>query len=180
MEDFYYRILPREGYIFGAVAYAGSKPAGFVAATLDSEGFMKAALCKHFLSAAWVVSCSLLRDPRRVTAVWEAFRIMMSRSPPEAGALTAEALSLGVLPEFRRSASCLDLAGELMKYVSSVFERRGIAVARLIVNADNTRAQRCFERMGWKLARTGIPGWRTPSVEFVWRPVSQAKRRKDR
>ena len=36
MERFYYKVLPKQGLIFGAVAYVDGRAAGFVSATYDS------------------------------------------------------------------------------------------------------------------------------------------------
>ena len=37
MERFYYKRLPKQGLIFGAIAYVDGHPAGFVSATYDSD-----------------------------------------------------------------------------------------------------------------------------------------------
>src|SRR5437868_15493364 len=44
MENFYYRVLPREGLVFGAVAYVDRQPAGFVAAAHDRAGCLRSGL----------------------------------------------------------------------------------------------------------------------------------------
>ena len=76
LRRFYYRDLPRMGLIFGQVAYVNGQPAGFIVATHDSWGFMRTAVRKHFLRVAFVMTWSVLRDPRRLGAIWEALQIM--------------------------------------------------------------------------------------------------------
>ncbi|NJO12551.1 MAG: hypothetical protein HC872_02790 [Gammaproteobacteria bacterium] len=56
MQKFYYSALPRLGLIFGAVAYVDEAPAGFIVATADSSGFMRA-------PAPGVVAVVLDHDP---------------------------------------------------------------------------------------------------------------------
>lgn len=74
-ERFYYKDLPELGQVFGAVAHVDGRAAGFVTATHDSNGFMRAALRQRGLRIAWFIGTALLADPRRILAVWEASRI---------------------------------------------------------------------------------------------------------
>lgn len=75
----YYDILPREGLISGAVAYVDGQPAGFIVATPDSARFMRIALRSHWWRI-WVIGISVLREPKRLAAIWEAEQIMRSRT----------------------------------------------------------------------------------------------------
>src|SRR5712691_3658318 len=101
MENFYYRVLPREGLAFGAVAYVNEQPAGFVAATHDRNGFMRTAVRHYWPHLLWVIGVSVLTAPKSLGAIWQAWRVMSSRRRAEGGEPEGEILSLGVLPAYR-------------------------------------------------------------------------------
>lgn len=172
MERFYYRLLPRAGLISGAVAYVDGEPAGFIVATHDSAGFMRAGLRRHGLALLWVVSTSLLASPARLPAVLEAWRLMRSRPSPPGTATAGEILSLGVVPEYRGSrflrASGIQIAIDLLERAVEDLRARGRRQIRAVVDRDNTAAKLFYHGRGWTLTRDSVEGWRTPSVEFLW------------
>jgi len=168
-EQFYYKELPEMGLIFGAVAYVGSRAAGFVAATHDSNGFMAAALARMPLRVAWLVATALVADPRRILAVWETLRIKRDRERSSEGLGKAEILSLGVLPEYR-SHSGLNIARDLVQSVMETFQASGAMRVCAVIDADNQPSLRFFEKLGFRRGRDRLPGWRRPSVEVVWEP----------
>jgi ribosomal protein S18 acetylase RimI-like enzyme len=172
MEQFYYHILPREGLICGAVAYIDGQPAGFIVATPDSSSFMKIALRRHWWRLIWVIGTSVLRDPKRLAAIWEAWQIMRSLKPSDIGELEGELLSFGVLPAYRNPKfirqSGLQISQDLFHRAVTQIQAAGICQIRAIVEADNTAAKLFYHGLGWHLDRTQVPGWRIPSVEFVW------------
>jgi ribosomal protein S18 acetylase RimI-like enzyme len=171
MQQFYYRILPRERLISGAVAYVDRQPAGFIVATQDSAGFMRSALRRHWLYLSWVLALSVLRQPiKRLGAIWEALQIMRHQ-PAEAGVMSAELLSFGVLPEYRSPRfirqTKLQVSKELFDAAVNQLKAEGVSRIRAIVDADNTPAKLFYHSLGWYVERSNVPGWRTPSVEFV-------------
>jgi ribosomal protein S18 acetylase RimI-like enzyme len=166
-EHFYYKDLPEMGLIFGAVAYLGGRAVGFVAATHDSNGFMATALARMPLRVAWFVARALLADPRRILAVWETVRIKRDRERSAEGLGKAEILSLGVLPEYR-SHSGLNIARDLVQSVMETFQTSGATRVCAVIDADNQPSLRFFEKLGFRLGRARLPGWRRPSVEVVW------------
>jgi ribosomal protein S18 acetylase RimI-like enzyme len=171
MERFYYSILPREGLIFGAVAYVDDKPAGFAVATHDSAGFMRTALRRGWRRLGVVIGLSILVKPTRIAALWEAWRIMSTRPRVESTERQGEAISLGVLPEYRGPRfvreTGLRISVDLMRNTLSQLRARGVRAVRTIIDADNTPSKLFHQRFGWTLARRRVPGWRTPSEEFV-------------
>jgi len=168
-EEFYYKDLPEMGLLFGAVAYVEGRAAGFVAATHDSDGFMAAALARKPLRAAWIVATALVAGPRRIVAVWEALSIKRGRERSAESLRKAEILSLGVLPEYR-SGSGWSIARDLVQSVLDLFQASGAARVCAVVDADNQPSLRFFEKLGFRLSRAELPGWRRPSVEIVWEP----------
>lgn len=173
MEGFYYRILPREGLVFGAVAYVDDRPAGFVAATHDRSGFMRTALRRWWPHVVWTVGTSVLMAPKSLGAVSEAWRVMRSRRRAEGDEPEGEILSLGVLPVYREPGfirqSGLRIATDLLDGAVGRLRTMGIQLIGAAVNADNTEAKLFYSGLGWTLHRTRVPGWRVPTVEFVWR-----------
>lgn len=172
MERFYYRLLPRDGLICGALAYVDGEPAGFIVATQDSAGFMRAGLRRHGLSLLWVVSTSLLASPTRLPAVLEAWRLMRSQPAPPGTGTAGEILSLGVVPEYRGSRfireSGIQVAIDLLERAVERLRAQGVRQIRAVVDQDNTAAKLFYHGLGWTLSRDSVAGWRTPSVEFLW------------
>jgi ribosomal protein S18 acetylase RimI-like enzyme len=173
MERFYYAILPREGLIFGALAYVNHQPAGFVVATHDPARFMRSALRRWWPSLVWVVGTSVLLAPKSISAVREALRVMMSRCPARDGEPQGEILSLGVLSTFREAhfvrQSGLRLSNDLLNNAVARLQAKGIRAIHATVSAENLPAQFFYRGLGWTVNRTNASGWRHPTVEFVWR-----------
>ena len=175
MRRFYYRVLPKQGYIFGAVAYVDGQPAGFVSATYDSDGFLKRAVSHNLFQIAFF-GLTTFPTPRRVEGAIEALGILKTRDPKETwtGELTGEVLSIGVRKQFRgpefQIGTGLEIAKDLMNGVMDGFRRSHIARVRLIVDANDMQTQGFYSRLGWRPRRRGVPGWFTPSSEFIWSP----------
>jgi ribosomal protein S18 acetylase RimI-like enzyme len=171
MERFYYTILPREGLICGAVAYVDHQPAGFVAATHDADGFMRSALRRWWPHLAWVVGISVLVAPKSVGAAWEAWRVMRSRVPAGDSHSAGEILSLGVLPAYRQPhfirQSGVRISTDLLDSAIAQLRAKRVQVIRATVSADNTPAKLFYSGLGWSIGRSNVPGWHTPTVEFV-------------
>jgi ribosomal protein S18 acetylase RimI-like enzyme len=170
---FYYRLIPRQGLFFGAVAYVDQKPAGFIVATHDAENFMSIALRRHWLYLIFIVSLSVLQNPiRRLSAVWEALQIMRHLPTLEIPEQEAELLSFGVLPNYRFATfgqmSGNYVAIDLFNIVKRQISVLGMQSIRAIVDLDNNQAQSFYYRNKWKLRRSNIPGWRIPCIEMVW------------
>ena len=173
VKNFYYRVLPHEGLMLGAVAYVDEQPAGFVAATHDRDGFLRSALRKRWPQAAWAVGTSVLTAPKSGAAVWQAWRVMHSRRPAEAGEAAGEILSLGVLPAYREPRfvrqSGLHIATDLVEVAVGELRKLGIQHISAAVRADNTEAKLFYAGLGWRLHGTSALGWGPVAVEFIWR-----------
>jgi ribosomal protein S18 acetylase RimI-like enzyme len=174
MQSFYYRLLPRKNHIFGSIVYVDQKPAGFIVATHDSSGFMRSALRYYGLSLVWILGLSILQEPiTRLRAIWEALQIMKHRPPEVKESVSgAELLSFGVRGEYCSAQfirqSGLQLSKELLHRTVAKLEAEGASEIRAIVDADNIPAKLFYHSLGWQLVRTDVPGWRIPSVEFLW------------
>ncbi|MCI0590806.1 MAG: hypothetical protein L0Y67_04260 [Gammaproteobacteria bacterium] len=172
LERFYYTILPREGLIFGTVAYVDDQAAGFAVATRDSTGFMRTALARWWPYLAWIVGTSVIVAPTSARAVWQVLRVMRKQHPL-AGDAQGEILSLGVLPVYREPRfireSGLQISTDLLDRAVAQLSATGVREIRALVRADNTQTKLFYSGLGWTLNRTDVVEWRTPTVEFVWR-----------
>ena len=178
MERFYYKQLPKQGLIFGAVAYVDGRPAGFVAATYDSDRLLRRAVRWNWLRLGWVLATSLPR-PKRLIGAAEGLGIFKSRerradvqAGHNLGALTGEVLSIGVRRAFRSTEfkiqTGLQIGRDLMFGVIAGFEKSQIVRARLIVDAKDLSGQGFFRGLGWEPRRRNVPGWWTASTEYLW------------
>jgi len=156
------------------VAYVDEKPAGFIVATHDSDGFMRTSIRRHWLALSWVMATSVLLKPQRLGAVWEAWQIMRHLEAPVTQQEEGELLSFGVLPEYRRPKfirqTGVRISSDLLDAAMSQIEERGVSLVRVVIDADNREAQIFYHGLGWAMGRDSIPGWRTPSMEFLWPP----------
>jgi ribosomal protein S18 acetylase RimI-like enzyme len=171
MEQFYYKLLPRHNFIYGAVAYVDRQPAGFIVATHDS-GFMGAALRRHWPFLLWVLGLAILQEPiKRFSAIWEAWQIMSHRAPTQQQLIGAELLSFGVLPHYCSAQFCrqtgLKLSADLLNAMVQRLSLEGASTIRAVVDADNTSAKLFYHAMGWQLEQTSPAGWKVPTVEFL-------------
>ena len=168
MEKFYYSALPRNGLIFGAVAYIEGEPAAFVSATADAEGFMGRGVRRAFFALIHAVASSLLRRPASsLRGIWEALKLMRHRGSSQA---VGEMLSLGVRAEFRganfREKTGISLAADLVDLAMANLREAGVGRARVIIDEDNLPSQRFYQKRGWRRTRSSVPGWTIPSVEL--------------
>ena len=173
LERFYYRILPLEGLIFGAVAYVDDCPAGFVVATHDAAGSLRAVLRRRWPALMWVMGTSVFVEPRRIAAIWRVGCMMAQQGFATSSDADGEILSFGVLaayrdPRFVRQSG-LRIATDLLDGAITQLRMRGTRSIRALVETDNTPAKLFYIGLGWTLERTGISRYGLSSVEFVCR-----------
>ena len=171
LERFHYGSLPDKGLISGSVAFVDQVPAGFVAVTGDSDGFMVRALLKSWPALIQTAPLVLGHLGRASKAGIESLRILVSRSRDKASAPIGEILSFGVLPAYRSqefvNRSGHQIAHDLFDNAISDLEAAGVGRARAVIDADNLLAQVFYQSRGWRLTRQSVPGWATPSVEYT-------------
>jgi ribosomal protein S18 acetylase RimI-like enzyme len=171
MQRFYYRVLPQLGLICGQIAMVDGRPAGFIVATHDASGFMQSAIRRRFLGLCWVLTTSMLRQPGRAIAVWEALQILRGLPRSDSRKPVAELLSFGVLPAFRSrdfvARRRLKISQDLLRAALLQLDERDASRVRVIVDADNLEARLFYLGNGWKPGAQRVPGWRRESVEFL-------------
>ncbi len=145
MEEFNYRVLPREGYTFGAVAYVDDKPAGLIVATPDATGFMKNVVGGHWPSLMWLLTTSVVLNPSRWKDAYAGWRLLRNRPEITTIGQTGEILTIGVLPEYRDSnfvrQSGIKVGADLLDWALAEFRARGVRQLRVCIEADNKEVE---------------------------------------
>ena len=171
VEDFYYTVLPAEGYIGGSLAYVDGKPAGFIVATGDPNGFMSKAMQRHWLRISTILLKTVLRRPGRIAGLIEARRIQSNVKAENYGPEVGELLSFGVLPEYRKrafvKASGLQIGADLLSRATAALATEGKTRIRAIVDKDNLEAQFFYRGQGWRVGLADVKGWSVPTMEFL-------------
>jgi ribosomal protein S18 acetylase RimI-like enzyme len=172
MADFYYSRLPRQGLIFGAVAYVAEQPAGFVAATVNAAGFMRTALLRNWIRLPRLLGMAVLRDPRRLRTLACVSRLVRRGTSGPAEPVSGEILSLGVLPPYREPhfvrESGLRISTDLVDYAVQRLCDAGVSFIRALVAASNTPAKLLYASLGWAPSPQADTGWPHRVVEFLW------------
>ncbi len=171
LESLYYTILVEVGAVTGAVAWVDETPAGFIVVTDDSGHFMRNALRRRFFRVIQAGTIALLKKPTRIVAVFEILGLMTSYRRQPLEVVEGEILSMGIEDEFRNpefvSRIGNNMAIDLLDAELSRLQRLGRRRVRAVVDTDNLPAQLFYRGLGWSMERTGVPGWRSPTVEFV-------------
>ena len=166
LRRFCYTALVRDGLMRAALFEVDGRPAGFVAYTDRSIAFHRQAIRRHAVYVAWLVALSVLRDPRLLSALWRAVRLMFARRAE--GHLgqdpLGEVLAIGVLPEYRTpefvQRTALRIGDELIEYVAAYLRRRGLDRMRAVVDAPNRAALLFYHHLGGRFEpyeRAGEP-----------------------
>lgn len=171
VEEFYYTVLPAEGIISGAIAYVNDEAAGFIVATGDANDFMSKALRKHWPRIALIMMKSVLRNPRRLLAIKEAYQIQRNVQAADYSSDVGELLSFGVLPEFRSRGffkrTSIHVGVDLLRTGLNQLSAAGKKQVRAIVDKDNIAAQLFYRAQGWRVGMPDIQGWSVPTMEFL-------------
>ena len=150
LEHFYYRHLPRDGGLFGAVAVVEGREAGFVALSPDPWRTLDEGKRRYRGEFAAVAMVSLLRRPLASLTAWRRLRRRGTFAPGPPG--TGELVALAVLPELRGPREDLDgrsLAHALLARAVLRLRDEGYRGIRARVAPDDARAARFFVRERW-------------------------------
>lgn len=168
LASFYYSTLVKDGHVFGCAAYVDDQPAGFWVGVEDSNGFMRKALRRHFIRLSMILLWSILKDPRRIFGMLEAWQLLRVREGSDE--LIGETLTIGTMPAFRSRAfkeSTSVLISQDLAFTGQVeFCRRSVPLVSMFVDQDNVRSQQFNEERGWKRTESSAEGWKTPSYEY--------------
>ncbi len=171
VEQFYYRMLPEDGLIHGAIAYVDGEAAGFIVATSDPAAFMSKAMVRHRTKIAWILLKTVLKKPSRLLAMKEAYQIQRNVQDQQYGPGVGELLSFGVRPQYRtrqfvRSRE-LAIGDDLMSAALKRLAELDVTEVRAIVDKDNLEAQLFYRAQGWQVGLKTVKGWRVPTMEFL-------------
>jgi ribosomal protein S18 acetylase RimI-like enzyme len=144
----------QDGLLKAALCEADADPAGFIAYTTQSSTFQHQTLRTHWARASWIVTSSLLENPRRVKALFRAIRVALARrdGPDLPHGPQGEIAALAVRPEynsvefFRRFR--VRVGDELFKYVAASLQREGVRRLRGFLDASNKPVQFMYHRFG--------------------------------
>ncbi len=171
VEDFYYTVLPAEGYIGGSIAYVDGRAAGFIVTTGDPNGFTSKAMRRHWPRISMILLKTVLRRPGRIAGLIEANRIQSNVKAENYGPEVGELLSFGVLPEYRKRAfvkqSGLSIGADLLGRATAQLAAKGKTRIRAIVDKDNLEAQFFYRGQGWRVGLADVKGWSVPTMEFL-------------
>ena len=171
LRDFYYSLLPADGFICGAIAYIDDDPAGFIVATGDANGFMGKAAKRHWLRLIWILMGTIIKRPSSILAIKEAHEVQSNVKAGDYGPDVGEMLSFGVLPEYRSrkfiGKTGISVASDLLEAAVSQLRADGKRKLRAIVDKDNLEAQFFYRANGWHVGLKSVEGWRVPTMEFL-------------
>ncbi len=171
VERFYYTRLPEMGLISGAVAYVNGRAAGFIVATPEPNDFMDRAMKRHWLGVGWNLATSVIKNPTRLRALAEAYRIQKNVDAQDYGPEMGEMLSFGVLETYRSRSFVRDtgisIGVDLLERATAQLRRAGKQRVRAIVDKDNLEAQLFYRFQGWRVGLADVQGWAVPTMEFL-------------
>lgn len=175
LSRWYYRALPSMGLAQVLVSRVDDRVVGFIAVTVDADGFMRSAFRAAPLKLAAHLALALLSDPRRILALREAAAISASRHAKSVGG--GELLSFAVDDSVRGAAfvrtTGIRIAADLMTRAVERLREQGVSRIRSLVDADNKAVRIMYGALGWTLASASVAGWRTPQVEYELDPRRQ-------
>jgi ribosomal protein S18 acetylase RimI-like enzyme len=97
---------------------------------------------------------------------------MRHLQPPPHDRRVGELLSFGVLPAYRQRAFAartgISIGRDLLKHALAELRNRQVDSVRAIVDDDNLEAKLFYHAIGWRLAADRVPGWKVPTVEFIF------------
>ena len=160
LRHFYYTVLPREGLIFGSVAYVDGRPAGFSVNTPYPKAYMSMGIRRHPLRFAWRAGLALAARPARIASALRArARVQKTASSQTTGPTRRffEGLFLGVAPaytdpKFIRETGIL-VGRDLMLRALDQCRRYGASELRAGVMRDNIAALMLHFKTGWNIER---------------------------
>lgn len=157
MRRFYYRKLVQDGLIRCELCYVNEKPAGFIAYTRRATDFLGQGIRRHWLYLSFLMLSIILRSPRHLQVILRTLGMMQKRSAIPGKQYDAEALSLGVLPEFRSrefvQGTGRRLSAELFDRARAYFREKGIPEFHLLVEAGNREAVLFYHSYGCRVEK---------------------------
>lgn len=149
-----YTLLIRDGVMKAALYEVDGTPTGFIAYTDKSITFHRSAIRNHWLYVAFILTVSVIKDPRLIGPLLTAIKVMSSRR--EEVTLgedpLAEVIAIGVLPEYHTPKFITQtghkISEELIEYVASFFRNAGLEKMRMIVDADNKPVLMFYHGLG--------------------------------
>lgn len=116
---------------------------GYLSYTADTMRLLRGVLRRNFVSFARALIADAIREPRTLGLIFRVARSVLVPTPEPSPTVTAELLSVGVLPGFRGSqagrATSRPVSDVLLNNALSTLRARGVTSVRLVskpVNVD--------------------------------------------
>lgn len=176
IRDVGYRLHMAEDVLRVALCRVGGEPAGFVAYTAQSIGFHRQSLGAHWLRVSWVLTLSLLEDPRRLGNLLRALKVIVSRrrevrrGKDPMGEIVAIAVRRQYLASHIVDSEGRRVSAALVDYCMKKLRDAGVDDMRMLVDADNKGALFLYHGMGARMEPYEQAG--EPMVE-VWFELSR-------
>ncbi len=158
----YYRSLLERPQFFCDGFFWESRLCGFFAYSSDSGAALGGALRSHLPEYCLRLAAAVLRRPQRALPLLQVARNIFSlggAAQPAVANVRAELLSLGVLPEFRRSSpfgakAKINIAAELLNHSFRTLAEAGERVVKVYVPppAVNPFIHQYYQSLGFRLA----------------------------
>jgi ribosomal protein S18 acetylase RimI-like enzyme len=143
LKRFVYSQLISDDLIKAVLFKVDGKAAGFIAYTAYSNTFLSRAIKRHRVKVLFLLTISILQDPRILFRLHKAFRLAYSlRGEKDSGEnRSAEILAIGVLPKYREPQfirkTGLRISRELVAHAVTFFRSEGLRQMHLFVDEFN-------------------------------------------
>jgi len=177
LRRFYYRTLVAEALISCTVFRAEGRIVGFISYTSLPFAFMSTAVKRHFFRLSWIMLVSIVHSPKMIRELIEVVRLLAVRGSDirieRVG--TGEALSLAVLPEFRRTmppGSTKRVALSLFECAAEALRKQGAERILVMVQPSNRAANIFFSMLGCQMEKITWAG--QPVHRYIYSLKPQA------
>ena len=170
MRRFYYRKLVEDGLMVCNLYYHMGNPAGFMALTSDSAGFVTRGFRRHWVSALGVLCEMVLMDPGRIGVIYSVARTLRKRNRYVANEISGELLSFGVLPEYRSTKfiqqTNKQISLEFFESAKEYFRQIGMPAFGGMVEAKNRATILFYHSLGCQIHE--VPGSDGETVKILY------------
>jgi ribosomal protein S18 acetylase RimI-like enzyme len=151
LTEFYFLDLIRDGEMECLLYASQGRYVGFAQYTDNPFGFIRNGVRRHFFKLSVLVGRSVMTNPGRLAAIFNVTKQGSYRATHGADTRIGELLTFGVLESYRQDVdpeSGMRLAAHLFRVAMTRLRDRNLAVAQLVTDKDNLRAQAFFKKNG--------------------------------
>ena len=142
---FYYKNVLKNKCFFCNVYEFRGKIVGFLTFSTDSDGILLNLIKNKFFSFFFIVSKSILKDPKRLKHVFASIHFVLFQQKKILSNVKAEIIALAVLPEYRIN---INAAQELFKATIKDFDKLGVRDAKAVVVKNKVDSNKFYSKYG--------------------------------